>query len=198
MAAVAVLSAAAAAAALLCARPRPTRHQLVSRMAPNTKGSGFEWKDPTSIYLHGEAFAATVDVLLVRPPPPLLAPGQPSPGARCCGTGAAGRCGCGARSWHRRGGVRARGGSGLAAAGGLPGDPQGRQPARPHGRSAVLVLQRVRQADGDASLGLPPGQTLAATSSTVPLFDGGPGWSGMPRGGRGPVGGLRGQHARGD
>ena len=63
MAAVAVLSAAAVAASLLCARPRPTRHQLVSRMAPNTKGSGFEWKDPTSIYLHGEAFAATVDVL---------------------------------------------------------------------------------------------------------------------------------------
>ena len=73
MAAVAVLSAAAAAAALLCARPRPTRHQLVSLMAPNTKGSGFEWKDPTAIYLHGESFAATVDVLLVRPLP-LLAP----------------------------------------------------------------------------------------------------------------------------
>ena len=73
MAAVAVLSAAAAAAALLCARPRPTRHQLVSLMAPNTKGSGFEWKDPTCIYLNGEAFAATVDVLLVRPLP-LLTP----------------------------------------------------------------------------------------------------------------------------
>ena len=74
MAAVAVLSAAAAAAALLCARPRPTRHQLVSLMAPNTKGSSFEWKDPTSIYVNGEAFAATVDVLLVRPLPPFLAP----------------------------------------------------------------------------------------------------------------------------
>lgn len=33
-------------------------------MAPNVKGSGFEWKDPTRIYLDGVGFASTVDCLL--------------------------------------------------------------------------------------------------------------------------------------
>lgn len=38
--------------------------QLIERMAPNAKGSGFEWKDPTRIYLDGASFASTIDHLL--------------------------------------------------------------------------------------------------------------------------------------
>ena len=66
---------AAALALALCTRrhsPTPERHpstrpsakQLIERMAPNVKGSGFEWKDPTRIYLDGLSFASTVDHLL--------------------------------------------------------------------------------------------------------------------------------------
>ena len=43
---------------------RSSAKQLIERMAPNVKGSGFEWKDPTRIYLDGLSFASTVDHLL--------------------------------------------------------------------------------------------------------------------------------------
>ncbi len=43
---------------------RASPKQLIERMAPNVKGSGFEWKDPTLIYLDGVGFASTVDHLL--------------------------------------------------------------------------------------------------------------------------------------
>ena len=33
-------------------------------MSPNANGLGFEWKDPTRIYLDGAALTATVDCLL--------------------------------------------------------------------------------------------------------------------------------------
>jgi adenine/guanine phosphoribosyltransferase-like PRPP-binding protein len=63
----AVAAAVALAAAVVQCSRRPTQlspTQLVERMAPNVKGSGFEWKDPTRIYLDGAAFASTVDLLL--------------------------------------------------------------------------------------------------------------------------------------
>ena len=71
----AVAASVALAVAVVCTR-RPPRvpardssnrasvKQLIERMAPNAKGSGFEWKDPTRIYLDGAAFASTVDHLL--------------------------------------------------------------------------------------------------------------------------------------
>lgn len=71
-----VAAAAAAATVALCACRRhaskPERDtqvrlssaQLIERMQPNVKGSGFEWKDPTSIYLDGFCFSSAIDHLL--------------------------------------------------------------------------------------------------------------------------------------
>lgn len=71
-----IMAAALAAAIVFCARRkscepaaersrrRSSVRQLIERMSPNAKGSGFEWKDPTRIYLDGSAFASTIDHLV--------------------------------------------------------------------------------------------------------------------------------------
>ena len=45
-------------------RVRLSSAQLIERMQPNVRGSSFEWKDPTSIYLDGLGFSSAIDHLL--------------------------------------------------------------------------------------------------------------------------------------
>ena len=39
---------------------------IQNRLGKNVKGEGFEWKDPTNIYLRANDFKDCVDVLLAR------------------------------------------------------------------------------------------------------------------------------------